>query len=71
MSRPREYDQRTSTKIRFAPDLLERLRQEAGRRDVSVNLLVNKAVAHYLDRLTPMDALGPRLFMPATMEDNQ
>ena len=39
---------KASTALRFDPPLLERLRAEAARRDVSVNYLVTKAVERAL-----------------------
>lgn len=46
---------RTSTAIRLDPDLHARLTMAADERDVSVNWLVNRAVARLLDRLIPVD----------------
>ena len=58
MARPRLYHQdRITTAIRLPRDLHTRLREEAVRRDVSVNLLVERALAQYLDRLTPVEDL--------------
>lgn len=52
MARPRIYEQeRVSTQVRLPADLHEHLQREAGERDVSVNLLVTRAVADYLERL--------------------
>jgi predicted HicB family RNase H-like nuclease len=48
---------RTSTAIRLKPDLHERLVEEAAARDVSINFLVNKACAFFLDRLIPVDEM--------------
>lgn len=54
--RPREYDSDRVTKaIRISPELDARLKQAARERGVSVNLLMNSAVADYLDRLLPVD----------------
>lgn len=44
---------RTATAIRFPDDLHAQLVQAAQERDVSVNLLVVKAVADFLPRLIP------------------
>ena len=55
MARPRLYDEpRIATAIRLPSDLHERLRLEALRRQVSANLLVERAIAGYLDRLPPL-----------------
>lgn len=45
---------RTSTAIRFRPDLHERLQTEAAARDVSINFLVNRAVEDFLKHLLPV-----------------
>jgi predicted transcriptional regulator len=56
--RPTVYDEkRVTTNVRFDPDLHRRLHEAANDRDVSVNLLVNRAVADYLDRLLPLDEI--------------
>jgi predicted transcriptional regulator len=47
--------QRKGTAIRFPSDIHERLQIEADARDVSINWLVNRAVADYLPRLIPVD----------------
>lgn len=49
--------QRTSTAIRLRPDVHERLQIAADERDVSMNWLVGRAVADYLDRLIPVDEM--------------
>jgi predicted HicB family RNase H-like nuclease len=55
MARPRLYDEpRIATAVRLPSDLHERLRLEAMRRQVSANLLVERAIAIYLDRLPPL-----------------
>lgn len=46
---------RTSTGVRFEPELHERLSEAAADRDLSVNFLVNLAVRELLDRLIPAD----------------
>lgn len=46
-------DNRTSTAIRFEPDLHAALAVAAAERDVSINWLVNRAVADFLPRLVP------------------
>lgn len=55
--RPREYDDRVSTSIRLPVDLHQRLSVAAEEREVSVNYLVNKAIADFLDRLIPADEI--------------
>lgn len=57
MSRPREYDKRLSTAIRFDPETHARLTAAARERDLSINWLVERAVRHYLDRLVPVDEM--------------
>lgn len=58
VGRPRtEPKDRIATAIRFAPDLHERLLLAADERDLSVNWLVNRAVADFLDRLLPLDQI--------------
>lgn len=58
MSRPRLYDEeRRSTAVRLPPALHNRLRSEAAARQVSANLLVERAISEYLDRLLPVDHL--------------
>lgn len=46
---------RTSTAIRFGPELHARLVEAAEDRDLSINWLVNRAVEDFLDRLIPAD----------------
>lgn len=48
---------RTSTAIRLREDLHEALTVAAVERDLSVNWLVNRAVADFLPRLVPVDEL--------------
>lgn len=48
---------RSATAIRFDVDLHQRLAIAAEEREVSVNFLVNKAVAEFLDRLIPADEI--------------
>jgi predicted HicB family RNase H-like nuclease len=57
MARPREHGHRITTAVRFPPDLHERLKNAAAERDVAMNVIVNKAVADYLDRLIPIDEM--------------
>jgi predicted HicB family RNase H-like nuclease len=51
MGRPRLYAQRKATAVRLPPGLHDRLRQAAAERQISANLLVERAIAEYLDRL--------------------
>lgn len=44
MSRPREYDDRVSTGLRIAPELLERVAAEAERREIGRNRLVVRLI---------------------------
>lgn len=72
MSRPRKYDERRATAIRFDKELHDRLVVAASERQVSLNLLVNRAVAEFLDNLLPVEEVrwtrarpkGPRGPMP-------
>lgn len=48
---------RVTTAIRFPPDVLERLREEADVRGVSINWLVSRAIEEFLPRLVPVDEL--------------
>jgi hypothetical protein len=49
---------RVSTAIRLPADLHAELQRQAAERDVSVNFIVTKAVAHYLKALGPADPLA-------------
>lgn len=49
--------ERHNTAIRFPLDLHERLTKAAADRGVSMNWLVNKAVADFLDRLIPVEEM--------------
>lgn len=52
MGRPRICDEdRVATAVRLPESLHQRLHGAASERDVSVNLLVTRAVEEYLDRL--------------------
>lgn len=58
MTRPRRLeDDRVSTSIRFDRNLHERLLAAATEREISVNWLVNRAVADFLERLLPPDEI--------------
>ncbi len=46
-----------STQVRLPESLHQRLHDEAGQRDVSVNLLVTRAVSDYLARLPDIAAV--------------
>jgi len=48
-----------TTAVRLPASLHDRLRDCALERDVSVNLLVTKAVEAYLDQLPPLDEVAP------------
>jgi predicted transcriptional regulator len=48
---------RTATAIRFDPEVYDRLVEAADERDVSINWLVNRAVADFLPRLLPLDEI--------------
>lgn len=48
---------RTTTAVRFTPEIHTRLADEAEAREVSMNWLVNRAVVFYLDRLLPADEI--------------
>ena len=48
-----------TTAVRLPTSLHDRLRDCALERDVSVNLLVTKAVEAYLDQLPPLDEVAP------------
>jgi predicted HicB family RNase H-like nuclease len=55
MGRPKVYEGRRATAVRLPPELHERLRDAALARQVSANLLVEIAIAEYLDRLPPVE----------------
>lgn len=56
MGRPRIYDEpRVATAIRLPTSLRDELLTAATERDVSVNLLVTRAVSDYLRRIRPPD----------------
>ncbi len=58
MSRPRTYDEeRVGSNYRLPRSLHERLKAEAEDREVSVNLLIERAISDYLERLLPLDQL--------------
>lgn len=48
---------RVSTAVRLPEDLHAELQRQAEEREVSVNFLVTRAVAHYLKALRPADPL--------------
>lgn len=53
----RRRKQRTTTAIRFPPDVHEQLAAEAEARDLSVNFLVVKAVEQFLANLIPVEEM--------------
>ena len=56
MARPRLYEEnRLTTAVRLPEALHQRLQEAALERDVSVNLLVVKAIERYLDQPIPLD----------------
>lgn len=56
MSRPRVYhERRVQTSVRLPEGLHARLHAEAEDREVGVNLMVVRAIEHYLDALVPAD----------------
>ena len=57
MARPRTYGDRIVTAVRLPPAVHRRLKEAARQRDVSVNLLVNRAVDDYLERLPPIESV--------------
>jgi uncharacterized protein (DUF4415 family) len=58
VSRPKVHQEpRVTTAVRLSRAVHERLRRAADERQVSVNLLVEKAVDDYLARLVPVDEL--------------
>ena len=60
MGRPRIYEEpRVATAIRLPTSLRDELQAVAAERDVSVNLLVTRAVLDYLERL-PSLSNAPR-----------
>lgn len=60
VGRPRIYDEpRVATAVRLPASLRLELQAVAARRDVSVNLLVTRAVAHYLRCLAEAESAAP------------
>lgn len=56
MARPKKFhEKRVTTAVRLPEDLHDRLHMAADERDVSVNLLVTRAVSEYLERLRPLE----------------
>jgi len=53
--RPAEFGDRITKAVRLEPELDRRLKSEASARNVSANLLINRAVKDYLERLVPVD----------------
>lgn len=58
IGRPRsEPKNRTATAIRLRPELHAGLAKAAEEREVSINWLINRAVADFLPRLLPVDEI--------------
>lgn len=58
MARPtKHHEKRVTTAVRLTESLHARLHETAAERDVSVNLIVSRAVTEYLDRLLPVEAV--------------
>jgi predicted HicB family RNase H-like nuclease len=55
MGRPKVYEKRRATAVRLPAGLHDRLREAAADRQVSANLLVEHAIAQYLERLPPTE----------------
>jgi predicted transcriptional regulator len=53
--RPQEFGDRITKAVRLDTALNDRLKAEARARNVSANLLINAAVADYLERLLPIE----------------
>ena len=57
MARPRTYQEpRLATAVRLPESIHLRLRTEAASRQVSANLLVERAIVAYLNRLPSLEA---------------
>ncbi len=62
MGRPRvNQERRVGTQVRLPESLHDRLRATAEERDVSVNLLVTRAVQAYLAQLEPAESVLPEM----------
>ena len=58
MARPRLYEEkRVPTAVRIPETLHRRLQAAAEEREISVNLLIVKAIKKHLDQLPPVDEL--------------
>jgi hypothetical protein len=70
MASTKRYGERVSTAIRFERDVIDRLRLVAEERDVSVNLLVNSAVASWLGRqsLTVSATVDTSSYVPEAVQ---
>jgi predicted HicB family RNase H-like nuclease len=56
MARPKLYEEnRVPTAVRIPASLHQQLHDVATERDVSVNLLIVKAIGQYLEHLTPLE----------------
>lgn len=61
IGRPKQYTEpRVNTSLRLPASLHRRLQAAAAERGVAVNLLMERAVARYLDKLIPVDHLDNR-----------
>lgn len=59
MGRPKMYSDRVDVGLRLDRDLRDALAAVAAERDVSANLLINKAIRRYLAELAPLDQAAP------------
>lgn len=58
VGRPKVHKKpRTTTAMRFSPELHDRLLKAADEREVSINFLVNRACEDFLARLIPVDEI--------------
>jgi predicted HicB family RNase H-like nuclease len=56
--RPKQFDDDRVTKaLRIPPGLDHRLKDAAAERGISVNLVINRAIEDYLNRLLPVDEI--------------
>lgn len=69
MGRPRLYEERRiATAVRLPASLHEELKKAASCRDVSVNFLVSRAVADYLQRLPSAEGRVPEMLTSTISE---
>ena len=58
MARPKLYEERRiPTAVRIPESLHQRLQEAAEEREISVNLLIIKAIENHLEHLPPLDDL--------------